>query len=354
MDPLELYTPATLTHSINRILPENLYLSKILGKGVSVKSPTETAMFDVEHGRRDLAPMGNNGDPATKVDFAETYKTFTVTPPQIFLEDTIKASDVAKLRMAGQSPIILGSGNSDGVVAAFNDMIAKKQKNLKRSISRRIEWMYSQALSTGGIDYTCDSSGRSFSVDFGVPDGNKFTVSEKWDASSSAGDPLTQFPQFQRTFATQNGVNPTVIIAGTAAADAFRSNSNVKSWLKSAGVQLLQINQGIKEDLVTPVAQIPGVGTMVEYAASYPADGVTPASPYIPEDCVILTHPSLWEMHYGAVSDFDLGENPLAMVELYSKIKVSPDGKTKSLYVESHPLPVLTCDTGIMVVKVCG
>ena len=354
MDPLDLYTPATLTHSINRIKPENLFLTKVLGQGTSIKAPTEAAMFDVEHGRRDMAPMGHNGDPAAKVDLAEGYKTYTVVPPQIFLEDKIKASEVASRRMAGQSPLTVGSGNSDGVVAAFNDMIAKKQQNLKRAISRRVEWMFSQILGTGKIEYMEDSNGRPFSLDFGVPAGNKFTISEKWDASSNAGDPIVQFPQLQRTFAEQNGVNPTVILAGRGAADAFRGNPNVKSWLKSAGVQMLQISQGNKEDLVTPIAQIPGVGTMVEYSATYPADGTGVATPYIPEDCVILTHPSLWQMHYGAISDFDLGENPLAMVELYSKIKVSPDGKTKSLFAESHPLPVLTSDTGIMVVKVIG
>jgi len=350
---LDLYTPQTLTHSINLIKPENLYLTKVLGKGRAITAPTESILFDVKRGRRDLAPMGHNGDPAVKVDYANTKITKTSTPPQIFLEDDIPASMVNALRQAGQSPLIVGSGNEGGVLAAFNEYIADKQKNMLDAIYRRIEWMFSQIATTGQISYS-DSSGRSFSVDFDVPDGNIFALSALWDANTNAGDPIVQFPQLQRSYAKQNGVNPTVFILGSAAADAFRNNSNVKSWLKSAGVQLLQLNPGEKEDLVSPIANIPGVGTLVEYAATYAADGTGVDTPYVPENKMIVTNPTFWERHYGAISDFSLGENPILMAERYSKIVNSRDGKNKTLYVESHPLPVLNQDTGVMVVQVCG
>ncbi len=354
MHELDLYTPATLTHSVNKILPENRYLTKILGGGRVITAPTESTMFDVKHGRRDLAPMGHNGDPATRVDLASTFETKTVTPPQIFLEDTIHASAVAHRRMAGQNPITVGSGNSDAVTAALNELIADKQKNMVDAIARRMEWMYSQIVTTGGISYMADSNGRPFSVDFGVPDSNKFALSAKWDANTNAGDPLIQLQQLRRTFAEQNGINPTVFLLGKAAADAFRGNANVKSWLKSPATQFINVNIGGNEDLVTPIATVPGVGTLVEYCATYPADGTGTATPYIPENAMVMTHPSLWDLHYGAIVDFDLGENPILMAPRFSKIKLSQDGKTRSLYVESHPLPVLTYDTGIMVVEVCG
>lgn len=351
MDELDLYTPATLTHAVNQILPENLYLTKILDTKGPILAPTEASMFDVKRGRRDLAPMGHAGDPATRVDLAETFRTFTVTPPQIFLEDDVKASEVAGRRMAGQSPITVGTGNDSAVVAAFNDYFAVKQKNMVDSIARRVEWLWAQVISTGAIDYT-DSNGRAFKVDYGVPGDNKFTASAKWDASSAPGDPILQLQQWQRTFAEMNGVKPTVMLLGRNAADAFRANGEVKSWLKSAGVQLLQLNVGVNEDLATPVATVPGVGTLVEYSAMYTEDGS--AAPFVPADKLILTHPALFDMHYGAIYDFDLGANPIAMTQRYSKIKPSQDGKSKKLYVESHPLPVLTYDTGIMVIKVCG
>ncbi len=353
MNELDLYTPATLTHAVNLIKPENRFLTKVLMPGRSITSATESVMFDVERERRDLAPMGHNGDPATKVNMDTSITTMTVTPPQILLNDPIHASEVGAIRLAGQSPVTIGSGQSGPVVSALNVKIAQKQKRMVDAVSRRIEWMFSQVASTGVIDYT-SPNGRRFTIDFGVPSGNLFDLTEKWDASSGAGDPLVQLPQLMRTFADQNGMNPSVFVMGTAAADAFRANPHVKAWLKSAGIQLLQINEGNSADLVTPVATIPGVGTLVEYSATYPSDTTGAPVPYIPTDRLVLTHPSLWQMHYGAIVDFDLGDNPVLMAERFSKIKVSPDGKTRDLYVESHPLPVIVSDTSIMVVKVCG
>ena len=41
------------------------------------------------------------------------------------------------------------------------------------------------------------------------------------------------------------------------------------------------------------------------------------------------------------------------MAEYFSKMKDSRDGKAKSLFVESHPLPVAEYDTAAFVVTVC-
>ena len=165
---LDLYTPQTLTEAVNLIIPETFYLTKVLDTGAPYLPGTESLLFDVVTHRRDLAPLGHNGDPATRVDFGGGYKTFTVTPPQIFLEDQVAAVAIAARRMAGQSPINAGSAGVDGIVAALNDYIAEKQQNMVDSIARRIEWMWAQAVTTGKIDYT-DSNGRPFSIDYGVP-----------------------------------------------------------------------------------------------------------------------------------------------------------------------------------------
>jgi hypothetical protein len=147
---------------------------------------------------------------------------------------------------------------------------------------------------------------------------------------------------------------PTVFVLGTDAADAFRNNAKVQGWLKSAGAMLLQAQMGASADLVIPIANIPGIGQIVEYAATYPADSTGTATPYIGAKTICITNPALWQLHYGAVVDFDLGENPVAMVRRYSKIKTATDGKSKDLFVEAHPLPVLEKSTGILVVTVAS
>jgi len=348
---LDLYTPQVLTEAVNHIIPETFFLTKTLDTGAPYLPGTESLMFDVVTHRRDLAPMGHNGDPAVRVDYGGGFKTYTVTPPQIYLEDQVLASAVAARRMAGQSPVTIGLGGVDAVTTAINTHIAELQQNMVDAIARRIEWLWAQAATTGKIEYT-DSAGRAFVVDYGVPESAIFTASAKWDASSSPGDPILQLQQWQRAYAKVNGVKPTVFILGESAADAFRGSKAVEGWLKSAGAQLLQIQVGANEDLVTTVASIPGVGTLVEYGGVYPSGGAT--QPFIPADKLLMTHPKFWRMGYGAIFDFDLGAAPVGARAWFSKMKDSADGKSKRLYVESHPLPILQRDTGIMVVKVCG
>lgn len=348
---LDLYTPITLTHAVEHIKPEALYLSKVLGTKAAVMHATEAAIFDVTEGNYKLAPMGRPGDPASVVNFTDSLKTHVVVPPQIFLRDPIKASDLASIRMAGQSPIIVGSGNADPIVAAFDDYVARKQRNMVRSIERREEWLWSQALTTGAIAYTNPDTGWASAVDFGVPNDNIFSASPLW---SSTADPIADLQGWCRLFAQLNGMSPSVFLLGSEAADAFRNNTEVRAWMKSAGVQMLQLQMGAPSDMVIPLANIPGIGQLVEYAATYPADGTGVATPYIGAKTLVMTNPALWQMHYGAVADFDLGANPIAMVRRYSKIKTSSDGKSKDLFVEAHPLPVLEKSTGTMVVTVCG
>jgi hypothetical protein len=347
---LDQYTPITLTHAVERIKPEALYLSKVLGVKGARFHATEQAVFDVVEGNYKLAPMGRPGDPASVVNLTDSLKSYSIVPPQIFLRDPIKASDIATIRMAGQSPILVG-GDPNPVVAAFDDYVARKQRNMVRSIERREEWLWSQALTTGKIAYTNPETGWACPIDFGVPSDNIFTAGTLW---GSTADPIQDLQTWARLYASLNGMVPTVFVLGTDAADAFRNNAKVQGWLKSAGAMLLQAQMGASADLVIPIANIPGIGQIVEYAATYPADSTGTATPYIGAKTICITNPALWQLHYGAVVDFDLGENPVAMVRRYSKIKTATDGKSKDLFVEAHPLPVLEKSTGILVVTVAS
>lgn len=343
----------TLTHVVREIQVDPFYFGGKLGVKGAITSPTTSCEFDVVHGRRDLAPMGFPGDPPTRVDYSESFETKTATPPQIFLEDPIRANVLAAMRVPGRSPYLTGSGHQSDLSEAFLMHVAIKQRNMLDAIERRKEWLWAQVATTGAIDYT-DSNGRRFKVDFGVPETNIFASTDKWDGAEQA-DPIFQLRELRRAYLEQNGMLPSVMLLGSAAADAFRANKFVQGWMKSAGVQLLQLNMGQNENLVTPVANIPGMGTVWEHAGTYPADNTGVATPYMPENALLLTCPDVFQMHYGAIHDFDIDPDyPLLQAERFSKMKVSHDGKSKSVFVESHPLPVLEISTGIMVVTVVG
>ncbi len=340
----------TLTHAVKQILPDPMFFQQRFGSKPAITSPTTTSEFDVVKGRRDLAPMGHPGDPATRVDYTESFETFVVTPPQIFLEDPLKANVLASMRMPGQSPYLTGSGAQSDLSSAFMQHVAIKQRNMVNAIARRKEWMWAQMATTGKIDYV-DSNGRRFKVDCGVPDSNIFENTEKWTTADV--EPIFHLHSWRRTYVEQNGVLPTDYILGQEAADAFRNNKAVHAWMKSAGVQLLQLNMGQSETLVTPIATIPGIGTLYEHSGKYPADNGGGSKFYMPSKSILMTNPTMFQMHYGAIHDFDINpEYPLLQGEMFSKMKISHDGKHKSVFVESHPLPVLEFATGIMVIQV--
>lgn len=342
---------STLTHLVQKAVPDPLYFGGALGVNAPITSPTTTCEFDVVQGRRDLAPMGFPGDPAVRVDYSESFQTYSVTPPQIFLEDPIRANVLASMRLPGRSPYLTGSGDQPELSDAFMEHLLIKQRNMTQAIERRKEWMWAKAATTGKIEYTA-SNGRRVNVDFGVPETNIFASTVTW-SGADAGDPIMMLKAWVRDYVAQNGVLPTIIVMGVEAADAFRANKSVQAWLKNTGIQIMQMNMGQNSNLVTPVANVDGVGVLLEHAGTYPADGTGIITAYMPEKCVLLTSPSMWQLHYGAIHDFDIDPDyPLYQGELFSKIKISHDGKSKSLFVESHPLPVLEQNTGIMVIDV--
>ena len=65
-----------------------------------------------------------------------------------------------------------------------------------------------------------------------------------------------------------------------------------------------------------------------------------------------MTNSSLWRLFYGAISDFDAGNPPLVSRDIFSKMKTTEDGKALDIFVESHPLPVIVSNLGVVKAKV--
>jgi len=350
MNELDMFTPRVLTSAVEQIKPDPRYLTELFANANSpVLSPTEEVLFDVVTGRYDLAPMGFPGDPASVANYSESIETKTVVPPQILLDQPISARDVNRARSAGQATMV--TGNAAGaslVVRAFQDMVQRKQKNLVNSIERRVEWMISKVLSTGKIEYTNPHTGRRVDIDFSVPNGNKFTAAELWSADTT--DVFTQLYQWSQTFVRLNGISPTTFICGSNAATALLKNKSIRDWLKTTQGSVINFSPTVGNNGVNRLLTVSNVGTIVSYGAEYTDGGST--GKYIPDDYLIITVPSAYRFYYGAISDFDLGDNPLFMGRFFSKQKTSEDGKTRHLYVQSNPLPVLEKSAALMIIKV--
>ena len=56
---------------------------------------------------------------------------------------------------------------------------------------------------------------------------------------------------------------------------------------------------------------------------------------------------------YGAVFDFTAGNPPIAAQAVYSKANATEDGKAFDIFAESHPMPVIVSNLGVVKAKVC-
>ena len=342
-DLLKNFTPLTLTEAISLIkTDEPLILKSRLGKNVQ-NMLDDVCVFEVEEGSYNLAPVGFPNDPPSLVNISRKRKRYSVVPPQIFLRDRITASEINKIRLASQNPINMTSQDK---ATAYDQTVAIKQTGLRRLIDRRVEWFFAQALN-GKIDYTSDE-GRSFIFDYGLPEPTKFTASDTWDKS---GNPIHQLRQLAKSFkALNNQLAPDLIILGGRAGDAFMNNEHVEAWMKSPGVQLFENKTELAKGEATPIGVLQGA-ELFEYSATYENEKGK-AVPYLDDDYVFLTNSTLWRLFYGAISDFDAGNPPLVARDVFSKIRISEDGKAVDIFVESHPLPVIVSNLGVVKAKV--
>ena len=340
---LNSFSPLTLTEAITLIKSdEPLILTSRLGKN-SYNMRDEACVFEVEEGSYNLAPVGFPNDPPSFVNISRKRKRYSVVPPQIFLRDRITAAEINKIRLASQNPINMTAQDK---ATAFDQTIAIKQTGLRRLIDRRVEWFFAQALN-GKIDYTSDE-GRSFTFDYDLPEPAKFPANDTWDKS---GNPIHQLRQLAKSFKLLNNqLAPDLIILGSRAGDAFMNNEHVEAWMKSPGVQLFQNKAELAKGEAAPIGILQGA-ELFEYSATYENEKGK-AVPYLDDDYVYLTNSTLWRLFYGAISDFDAGNPPLVARDIFSKMKYSEDGKCLDIFAESHPLPVIVSNLGVVKAKV--
>ena len=333
----------TLTTSISLIkIDEPFILKSRLGKNV-VTMLDEACVFEVEEGSYNLAPVGFPNDPPSLVNISRKRKRYSIVPPQIYLRDRITASEINKIRLASQNPINMTRQDKG---TAYDQTVAIKQTGLRRLIDRRVEWFFAQALN-GKIDYTSEE-GRPFTFDYNLPEATKLAANDTWDKS---GNPIHQLRQLAKSFkALNNQLAPDLIIMGGRAGDAFMNNEHVEGWMKSPGVQLFENKTELAKGEATPIGILQGA-ELFEYSATY-ENASRKAVPYLDEDYVYLTNSTLWRLFYGAISDFDAGNPPLVARDIFSKMKVSEDGKAMDIFVESHPLPVIVSNLEVVKAKV--
>jgi hypothetical protein len=356
LEALRILSPAYMTGVVRNLMPERFFLTEKLGGGPVTFHATPAAIIDVVEGSYPLAPMGNDGDPATRVNMGEKSTPISLVCPQIFLEDQIGASDVNVLIQAGVSPLYSGDAGS---VAAQRGAALRERANLKAklmvdAIARRVEWQFAKTLHAGKYVYE-NRLKQTFSVDFETPSGNFFNAAAAEQWTNGDVDINQALRGYILQYTEKNGYKPTLIIVGSAAAKAFYENETTREWRQSPNMvmnALSMVNNSVSDDLIFTLATLPDIGPIVQYGGTFTDETGRKTGTYLDDNCLYLTNPRAWRMDYGSISDFDIHPDGTPFLGTRaSKTKISDDGKALRLFVESHPLPVLVNRTGVMRIK---
>ena len=327
-----------LTELVNEIKPESNFLTAKLIGNKTINEDAEQVMWDAQTGVYKPAPLSQVGDPATKVDVQMHVERKTAVAPQIFLEDQVRIYDALTGPLPGQNPII----NVAKLNANDKQRLAYKAAELKKMANRRVELMTSQILTTGKI------TSNNYNVDFGVPAANITSASTTWDTADF--DIYKDLLGYVRAYAKLNGFRPDTIIVGSDVADTMLSNSAIQKLLDNRRITVGGGTvQWMNNDQVIYHGNLKGIGDIYEYVGSYQDDSGS-LTDYISSDVVVLASSNAFELHYGAIADYDVGG--FVKKAFFSKLKTSMDGKAKYLYIETHPLPVLKMNLATMTITV--
>lgn len=351
----EMYTPQVLTEALDLVEHPTHWLTRqFINPASEELLATEKVAYDIVTGKYRMAPMGYTGDPAQYVNFQRKLDTKVVAPAQIYIKEDISIEDIYKIRMAGESPVFSSDGEaSSAMQRAFNEYFGNKQADMLESYANRMEWMIGQIIKNPGtISYTNPETGRVFSIDYGVPEGNDFTAGDLWDDADT--DIPIDLKTWQKTYTKLNGYAATHILCGDDAADAFLRHSSVRNFFgyrNGTPPRMVDMDMLKKEDDVYHVGYVQGVGDLWNYTNEFVDDQDDTTKSYLDDKYIYLFNPKSIKTYYGAILDFGF-PGYIKRAKQYSKITTSTDGKHKEIILESHPLIVLRRNTGIMRIKV--
>lgn len=317
----------TLTAAINQIKPLPRLIYNTLLKNRVITFADERVEFDLEESSVNIVPFSDRTQPSVSIQ-AKDYKHYEIKPPSIKLSDTIEFSKAWTERLPGDS---MASGIPGDVLRR---KIARSQKLMKDRIYNTIEYMAASILLTGAFSY----DGRTkFEFDFGIPSGYK-DVTANW-ADTTTANPIEDIRGWKSLIGKSTGFNADIAFIHPDVVNVLLANELVLKYLDNR-----RMNVGTLEMGSEYIGRLAGVDlyefneTVTDFSgSSYNLQGTT--------DKFILTSREAWKMLYAASF---VEEGPVT-AEVFSDSWVEKDPRGRVISAESHPLPIISHNTGIVI-----
>ena len=298
--------------------------------GTVVTSETEVVSFDIDEGKRYLAPYVHPDVPAA-VRGNKGRRTDTFTPAYLKEKEPIRPNAALK-RAAGESfntPL-----TPQARVAAQAGMIMQDQID---RIDRRIEQMAVEAIVTGKI-VVAGEGYPTQTLDFGRAAAlnrasNILTGTARW--GQSAAKPLKDLRTWNRKMLKESGAVIIDVVLDADAADAFLDDPTVEQKLDRLNVNIgvLELMQAQEEGLQL-IGQIQGM-RIWQYVGYYTNDAGTELELFSGGNVVCIGAIDGIQ-HFGAIQDHDA----LQAMPVFPKSWVENDPSVRWIMSQSAPLPV--------------
>lgn len=192
---------------------------------------------------------------------------------------------------------VISTGNKQYIDVVLNQ-IYNDNKTLLDDARVTRELMRAQLMTTGAIAFS--SNGQSISYDFGVPAGNKITLTStaKWDAPTTA-DPVADIISWQDQIETATGVRPTNLVMNRTTLNLMKKCDAIKN-----AIYILANGKVTPNDKALKAHIMEETGcTIYVYDKGYNAQGSSSLTKFVANNLVCL-------FPDGAMGEFVFGTTP--------------------------------------------
>lgn len=327
---MDLYSTTTLNRLIPTLLrPQTALLAAFFG--TTETSDTEDIKFDVENGKRRIAPFVH---PLREGRIVENLGFVTNSFKPAYVKDKRSHNPDRALKRAAGETIGGDTAPADRQQANLvNDMADQlAMLNLRKEV------MASEVLRTG----KCTIAGDGYPtvlVDFGRNSAHTFTLGASLEWGDVGVVPLTDVETWALLVLKNSGAVVTDVIMDALAWRLFSESTKVQALLDQKNVKDAAGGITVSVQNVEGLSAQGRIGTLNYwvYSGWYVNEAGTEV-PMLPDYTVILASKQVEGVqHHGAIKDVEAGIQPM---EAFVKSWVVPDPSVRWLLMQSAPLVV--------------
>ena len=256
-------------------------------------------------------------------------------PPYVKPLKTLKPSDLIP-PAAGETIYSGNKTHNQRLIEKTGSLLAEADDD----ITRREEWMASQALFTGAVIVQGD--GVDTSIDFQMSGTHKITLTgtDLWNDTTNS-DPGADIRSWAELNAKDSGVVSGIAVGGTDAMAAFINHPKVTDKLDNKNIEQGKIDPKLLPDGVTFVGTYRDIGVNVDLFTyqSWYVDDDGNTQPFVPANKFLLGSTAAKNKRlYGMIQDLKAGN---FAVRRFPKSWEKDDPSVRYILVQSAPLPAL-------------